>query len=513
MTANPDAVRGRPSPDRGSGARPGTELPYDAVAAWCEVVGEAHVLTAPEDREVAGRCTFPAPLPEAVLCPADAAQTRDCLRIAHRHGVRVHPVSTGRNWGYGSGCPPAEHTVVLRLARLDRILHHDEQLGLVTVEPGVTFGQLAEALGRRSSELLPPSTGAGPSTSVLANALQRGSGRGPYQDMASHLRRLEVVRPDGTRLSTGPGPGPELTGLFLQGGPGVVVSAELWLHPRPRAGRSVIFRLPDERLLPGAVDAARRLLQRAPGGVAVSLWNRARLAAQVLPAPRSRLPEHLDGPWTGYAELWADDPRVLDLLYETVLRAFAPYADHWDTDDVTPGHVAAPGAPGAAEGAARYDRAPGLASAYRHKPGGPLYVPAGRERDPDRDRCGVLWFTPRLPMSGARTGTVLRLVERIMTDRGMEPCLALRLGARDLRCVTGLFWDRDEPGADARALECRRELVRGCARMGVHPYRPVIGDDLGDAANEGSRLLLDQVASVLDPRGVLRARPGRGGGR
>lgn len=512
MTGNPYAARGRPGPDIVSTGRPGTELPSDAVAAWCRVLGEAHVLTAPEDRAVAGRCTFPAPFPEAVLCPADAAQTRDCLRIAHRHGVRVHPVSTGRNWGYGSGCPPAENTVVLRLARLDRILGHDEQLGLVTVEPGVTFGRLAEALGQRSSELLPPSTGAGPSTSVLANALQRGTGRGPYQDMASHLRRLEVVRSDGTRLSTGPGPGPGLTGLFLQGGPGVVVSAELWLHPRPRVARSVVFRLPDERLLADAVDAARRLLQRTPGGVAVSLWNRARLVAQMLPAPRSRLPEHLGGPWTGYAELWADDPRALDLQYESVLRAFAPYADHWDIDDVA-GHVAAPGASGPPEGASRYDSAPGLTSAYRHKPGGPLYVPAGRERDPDRDRCGVLWFTPQLPMSGARTGTVLRLVEQIMTDRGMEPCLALRLGARDLRCVTGLFWDRDEPGADARALECRRELVRGCARIGVHPCRPVLGDDPGDAGNPGSRLLLDQVASVLDPRGILRARPRRGTGR
>ncbi|MFC7939901.1 FAD-binding oxidoreductase [Streptomyces sp. NPDC057387] len=512
MTGNPDAARQGTTPVDASAGQPATELPSAVVAAWRRVLGEAHVLTAPEDRATAGQCTFPAPLPQAVLCPADAGQTRDCLRIAHRHGVRVHPVSTGRNWGYGSGCPPDERTVVLRLARLDRILGHDEQLGLVTVEPGVTFGQLAEALGQRSSQLLPPSTGAGPSTSVLANALQRGLGRGPYQDMASHLRRLEVVRPDGGRLSTGPGPGPGLTGLFLQGGPGVVVAAELWLHPRPRVTRSVVFRVPDGRLLPGVVDAARRLLQRAPGGVAVSLWNRARLAAQVLPAPRSRLPEHLDGPWTGHAELWADDPRMLDLIYEFVLRAFAPYADHWDTDDVT-GSVAAPGAPGLPEGAARHDGAPGLASAYRHKPGGPLYVPAGRERDPDRDRCGVLWFTPQLPMSGARTDAVLRLVERIMTDRGMEPCLALRLGARDLRCVTGLFWDRDEPGADARALECRRELVRRCARIGVHPHRPVIGDDLGDPGNAGSRLLLDQVASALDPRGVLRARPRRGAGR
>ncbi|QNT90486.1 FAD binding domain protein [Streptomyces griseofuscus] len=335
------------------------------------------MLTGPEDRAAAGRCTFPAPLPAAVLRPADAAQTRNCLRIAHRHGIRVHPVSTGRNWGYGSGCPPTDHTVVLRLARLDRILGHDEQLGLVTVEPGVTFGQLAGALRRRSSHLLPPSTGAGGGTSVLANALQRGIGQGPYQDMASHLRRLEVVRPDGSRLSTGPGPGPALTGLFLQGGPGVVVSAELWLNPRPGLTRTVVFRLPDQRRLPETVDAARQLLQRTPGGVAMSLWNRARLAAQLLPAPRSHPPEPFDGPWTGHAQLWADDPRALDLLHESVLRAFAPYADHWDTVDA--GALDAGGPPG---GAGPRDSAPGLASAYRHKPGGPLHVPPDRERDP-----------------------------------------------------------------------------------------------------------------------------------
>ncbi|MEU7414202.1 hypothetical protein AB0B40_33670 [Streptomyces sp. NPDC042638] len=79
----------------------------------------------------------------------------------------------------------------------------------------------------------------------------------------------------------------------------------------------------------------------------------------------------------GHAQLWADDPRALDLLHESVLRAFAPYADHWDTVDA--GALDAGGPPG---GAGPRDSAPGLASAYRHKPGGPLHVPPDRERDP-----------------------------------------------------------------------------------------------------------------------------------
>ena len=48
----------------------------------------------------------------------------------------LHPVSTGRNWGYGGAAPPGGHCVLLDLSGLARILDIDATLGTATIEPG-----------------------------------------------------------------------------------------------------------------------------------------------------------------------------------------------------------------------------------------------------------------------------------------------------------------------------------------------------------------------------------------
>eukprot|EP01031_Cornospumella_fuschlensis_P013479 gene13479-16485_t len=75
-----------------------------------------------------------------VLKVREAAQIPEVLRIARTYGVSIHPISTGNNWGYGSALPPAHGATLLDLSELKAILHFDEQLGVVTLEPGVTQG-------------------------------------------------------------------------------------------------------------------------------------------------------------------------------------------------------------------------------------------------------------------------------------------------------------------------------------------------------------------------------------
>ncbi|MEU2790302.1 FAD-dependent oxidoreductase [Streptomyces sp. NPDC007100] len=470
-----------------------SRIPSRALAAWRGALGADHVRTDPEELVRAGRCTFAdAPLPAVLLRPGTPEEVAACLCVAARHGVRVHPVSTGRNWGYGSGCPPHEAMAVLHLARLDRVRDIDPVLGLATVEPGVTFGALASALRERAPDRWPPATGAGPRTSVLGNALQRGIGHGPYGDLSAHLRPSEVALSEGGLLHLTEGPGPDPVGLFRQGGPGVVTAGALILHPSPAVHQRLTFRLAAPGLLPAVLDAARDLLQRfgggGPDGLTLDLLNADRLAAQLLPAPERALPPPLDGPWSGHAQLWADDTAALRLARERVLRTFAPWADCWDLGAETTGR---------GDGTAVED---GLASAYRHKPGGP---PPDAPADPDRDRCGVLWFAPRLPLLGAPAATAVALIERTVRACGMEPCLSLRLAPRHLTCVTGLFWDRNAPGADRRAAGCHRRLTEECARVGIFAYRSVLGRIPPQAVGPDTGRLLTRVCRVLDPRGVL----------
>ena len=64
------------------------------------------------------------------------------MRIANRWKVAVYPISSGRNWGYGSRVPAADGCVLLDLGRMNQIVDFNEELGYVTVEPGVTQAQL-----------------------------------------------------------------------------------------------------------------------------------------------------------------------------------------------------------------------------------------------------------------------------------------------------------------------------------------------------------------------------------
>lgn len=457
----------------------------DVLAAWRDLIGAAHVRTGEQARQAAGRCTFAgAPQPAAVLLPGTVEEVAACLRVAHRARVRVHPVSTGRNWGYGSSRPPDPGTTVLRLSRLDAVLDLDEERGLVTVQPGVTFGRLAAALHESGAPWWPPSVGAGPDVSVVGNLLQRGLGQGPYRELAHHTYALEALLPDGTALRTGAGPGPDPAGLLFQGGPAVVTAATLWLHPAPALRQRVTFRIPAAAALPGVVDGARAMLQSG-SGQAADLLNAPRIAAQA--PPGAALPDVLTGAWTGGVELWAQDEPSLESLRGRALGWAAAHGDLWDV---------APPLPGAPSGAL----GGGPDCAYRDKPQGP-------GGDPDRDGCGVLWFAPRLPMRGAEVGRVVAAIERIGVEEGIEPCLSLRLGPRDLYCVTGLFWDRDEPGADARGARCHRRLTEEGARRGVFSYRPVLDRWPPEAVDPGARQLLARVRAAVDPHTVLGSQP------
>ncbi|MEV6957460.1 FAD-binding oxidoreductase [Streptomyces sp. NPDC051183] len=261
-----------------------------AVREWRSLLGREHVATAAEEGDRIARGTFPGGArPRCVLLPGHRDEVAACLRVAHRRKLSVHPVSTGRNWGYGSTGPRPGEAALLCLSRLDRVVDLDEELGVATVQPGVTFGSLARYLAGAGSSRWPPATGAGADTSVVGNILQRGLGTGAYRDMAAQVRALELVLPDGSLVGTrapGPvgdgaeeGPGPSVNGLFLQGGPAVVTSVAMALHPVPQWHQRVLFGLRTGSLA-AVVDEARDLLQRIPAGLTLDLRNRPRIAAQ-----------------------------------------------------------------------------------------------------------------------------------------------------------------------------------------------------------------------------------------
>lgn len=163
----------------------------------------------------------------AVLRPADREALARAVPIAATAGYAL--VARGGGLTYTGGCtPPHERTLVVDLARLDRIVALAADDMYVTVEPGVTWRALHAALAPHGLRLPCFGTFSGAGATVgggLSNgALWFGTAR--WGTVADALLALEVLLPDGTLVRTGQAAirgaqpfyrtyGPELTSAFV----------------------------------------------------------------------------------------------------------------------------------------------------------------------------------------------------------------------------------------------------------------------------------------------------------
>lgn len=458
----------------------------------------------------------------AVVRPTSLEEVRTALRICSEEKVRVHPVSRGKNYGFGSRVPPRDGCVLLDLSRMDRVVEHDEALGFITVEPGVSFAQAHEYLRSRGSRLRLTTIGGPPESSLVGNALERGEGRGPYSDSFASLSDLEVVLSTGEVLRTGLsrfgpglararglhkwGLGPALDGLFSQSALGVVTKATLWLSPASEFVRDLVAKVAREEDLPQVVDAFRELLLEGTLRSNVVLWNDVKAMAVSRRYPfeeasgRTPLPPELlaawreasgVGAWSGAATVFAPDRGIGLTCTRRARRALVRAGAEAHSVGVEEG-AEPQGVP--------TRRA--LAMAYWRKKG-PLPAPA--ELDLDRDGCGLIWVDVAVPFQGAAAAQAARIATEVMPLTGFEPNLSLiSAGARCLFLAALVVYDRDVPGEDEKAMACHRALVRELGAAGFPPLRSGV-ESVGLALPEGddSRAVLDRVKAALDPAGVL----------
>ena len=167
----------------------------EALIAWKDALGAENVVQSRAIRQQAAAATFAVDhrVP-CILRPDNTSQVQQCMRIAARFRVPVYPVSRGRNWGYGSSAPSSDGCALLDLSRMNRILDYNENLAYVTIEPGVTQGQLFQFLTERGGKLWMDATGAGPEASVVGNVLERGFGHTPYGERISNTSSASMPR-------------------------------------------------------------------------------------------------------------------------------------------------------------------------------------------------------------------------------------------------------------------------------------------------------------------------------
>lgn len=521
-----------------------------ALLEWRECLGSEFVVTDRPALAAAATTTFAtAQTIPAILRPGTRAEVQDCLRIATRYRVGVYPVSSGKNWGYGSSVPTRTETAILDLSRMTRILDFDEKLAYVTVEPGVTQAQLVAFLAERGSKLWMDSTGSSPLASLVGNTMERGFGHTPYGDHFAHSCGLEVVLPGGECVETGyarfPGAkcgalhrwglGASLDGLFSQSNFGVVTRMTIWLMPAPAYFQAFFFRCDEGQDFGAAIEALSQLrlsgtLQSAVhvgndykvlGGLGQYPWEETGGATPLGLAQMAVMRKRLQiGVWNGSGGLYGTRRQVAearrlvraalkrkvsrlvfmdDRLLALSLRFAKPiqFLSGWDLSKTL--HLLQP-LYGLLKG---LPTAQPLGSSYWRKRMAP---PA--DMDPDRDGCGLLWFAPVVPATAADVEAVRAVIVEVLLESGFEPMISLTLlNGRAISCVTSISYDRAVEGEDERAMACYRRLVARVNAMGYYSYRLGVQSmseiDRGDRYGE----LIGQIKDAVDPAGILS--PGR----
>ena len=495
-----------------------------AIAAWREALGAEHVVEGPPlratfaaDREVT-----------ALLSPGSVGEVQECLRIANRCGTPLHPVSAGRNWGYGSQLPPRTRCAVLHLGRLDKILDFNPEMAWVTVEPGVTFRQLHAFLVEKNATLFATTTGASPEASLIGNALERGDGRGPCGDRFAHLCNLQVVLPSGELIHTGFGRwpdalaanagrwglGPDLDGLFAQSGLGVVTRATIWLTPLPRCLHQGIWRIERDEQLPAVVDALRGLRLRGALRSTVALWNDYKtltllrqfpweLTGGETPLSREWMATLREGAWygrwSGALAIYGASRAQADADRALVEEALQPVVNQIDfAPPLEPTAMATAVGP-----LLGVPDAQNVTSVYWRK-----RTPPPSPLDPDRDGCGVMWCSVAVPLEGRAAKDAALRMEVTALAHGFEPLIAMIAPTeRLLYLVASLVWDRDVPGDDQRAQACHDALLAEAIAHGAYPFRLGIHSMGAAPPDPAYARLLATLKDALDPGHILS--PGR----
>ena len=485
----------------------------DVLRQWAAVVGSEHVLADDATRDFYARSTTgKGTRPSAVVRPGSTEEVREVVKIARSAGVKLHPISCGKNWGYGDACAPTDGQVIVELKRMNRILEVDAQLAYAVIEPGVTQQQLSDYLRENRIPLWMDATGAGPDASVVGNILQRGFGHTPYGDRFAHMCGLEVILADGRVLKTGFGryenaqagwvfpaaPGPYIDGLFTQSHLGIVTRMGVWLMPAPEVCEAFALKVNDDGKLEMIVEALRGLRLAGIVRSTVHVANDLRVISARRQYPweltggRTPLPNDVRrqlrreagiGAWNIMGGLYGTRGTVAAARRE-VRRALGRIA-HVHTFGPRLLRLGLAGthllglcglgshlAETVQSAASVYDLLIGRPSSEHLKGVFWRSRQASDLATPDPSDSGSMWLSPVLPITGTAAREVMEIVEPIFARYSFEPLVTMTsVTERALVCVMSICFERSCPEESARAMACYEEMRTALAERGYLPYR------------------------------------------
>ncbi len=213
-----------------------------------DIVGVENVLSAKEDL-IPYSFDGTAALKEKPCCVAFAAGTEhvsNVLKLANGTGTSV--VTRGTGTGLSGGSVPAADCIVLCTVKMEQIIEVDAANLTMTVEPGVTTVQIAEAAAK-AGLFYPPDPGSMKISTIGGNVAENSGGlRGlKYGVTRNYVMGLEVVLPNGEVMWLGNKCVKDVAGFSLkdvmigsEGTLGVITKVLLKLIPKPAAKKTMV---------------------------------------------------------------------------------------------------------------------------------------------------------------------------------------------------------------------------------------------------------------------------------
>ena len=212
------------------------------------VVGSENLLTEKEDL-IPYAFDGTAAMKEAPGCVVFAATTgqiSDMLKLAN--DIETPVVTRGSGTGLSGGSVPVADCIVLCTVKMEQILEVDAANLTMTVEPGVTTVQIAEA-AEKAGLFYPPDPGSMKISTIGGNVAENSGGlRGlKYGVTRNYVMGMEVVLPDGEVMWLGNKCVKDVAGFSLkdvmigsEGALGVITKVLLKLIPKPAAKKTMV---------------------------------------------------------------------------------------------------------------------------------------------------------------------------------------------------------------------------------------------------------------------------------
>ena len=499
--------------------------------------------------------------PAAILLPASTEQVQQIVAIANCYKTPLYPISQGKNWGYGDACAVTDQQVIIDLSRMNQIIKVDRELAYTVIEPGVTQKQLSDYLLEHNIPLWMDCTGSSPYTSLIGNIMERGFGYSPYGNRFQTIANLEIVLGTGKILRTGFGHyqnartaslypygiGPYFDGIFTQANFGIVTKLTLWLMPKPEAFCTFLCFIKRDEDIAKITDKLRVLRSQGCLPSTVHIGNDFRGIAGAMSFPvhelgrqqnslpidyRLRLRNEMGfGAWNISGALYGSKAQVrnqrrqlkkalkiegmrliflsqnkLDMAEKLLkiferLRIFTKFSTSLRAKIGTVKALA--------EIHSGVPTGHFLKSSYwRSAKGIPDDFSAFS--DAAKDRCGIIWLAPVLPMTGSDIERFNQHLSDIFERYELDYMATFSMvNERALAAIISVSFNAEDEKESERAKQCYDAGLKALFELGYPPYRIGIQSMsmLSEYSDQEFWETTRALKKTLDPNGIIA--PGR----